>query len=55
MQAEYDPPTAITFLLAGLGIGALLALMLAPRDKYRPGFVPAGRDRYPERRPVGAV
>ena len=33
----------------------LLALMLAPRDKYRPGFVPAGMDRYPERRPVGAV
>jgi hypothetical protein len=55
MQAEYDPPTAITFLLAGLGLGALLALMLAPRDNYRPEFVPAGPDRLSERRPVGAV
>ena len=55
MQAEYDPPTAVTFLLAGLGLGALLALVLAPRDKYRPGFAPPVLDRFPERRSVGAV
>jgi hypothetical protein len=27
----YDLPTAITFFLAGLGIGAVLAVILSPR------------------------
>lgn len=34
MESRYDPPTAITFLLAGLGLGAVLALVLAPRPEY---------------------
>ncbi len=28
---QYDLPTAVTFLIAGLGLGSLLALLLAPR------------------------
>jgi hypothetical protein len=31
MITRYDPETAITFLLVGLGTGALLALIFAPR------------------------
>jgi len=31
MTTRYDPRTAITFLLAGLGVGAMLAMILAPR------------------------
>jgi hypothetical protein len=34
MQSRYDPPTAVTFLLAGLGMGALLARILSPRPEY---------------------
>jgi hypothetical protein len=30
---RYDIPTAITFLLAGLGVGSLLALVLSPRSQ----------------------
>jgi hypothetical protein len=30
MRNEYDSHTAITFLLVGLGMGALLALFLVP-------------------------
>lgn len=29
-QQSYDMPTAITFLLAGLGIGSLLAIVFSP-------------------------
>jgi hypothetical protein len=36
MQTEYDPRTAITFLLAGVGVGAMLALILAPRHHNAP-------------------
>jgi len=32
-QRGYDLPTAITFLMAGLGIGSLLAVILSPRSK----------------------
>jgi hypothetical protein len=28
---EYDPPTAVTFLIAGLGLGLVLTLLFAPR------------------------
>ena len=28
---HYDFPTAVTFLMAGLGLGSLLALLFAPR------------------------
>jgi hypothetical protein len=36
MQTGYDPRTAITFLLAGLGVGAMLALIFAPRQPNIP-------------------
>jgi hypothetical protein len=29
---SYDIPTAVTFLMAGLGIGSLLALVFSPRS-----------------------
>ena len=32
MRNDYDARTAITFLLAGLGLGTLIALMFAPRQ-----------------------
>lgn len=30
---EYDVPTAVTFLIAGLGIGSIITLLLAPRSR----------------------
>ena len=36
MQTGYDPRTAITFLLAGVGVGAMLALIFAPRHPNIP-------------------
>jgi hypothetical protein len=29
---SYDLPTAVTFLMAGMGIGSLLALVFSPRS-----------------------
>jgi hypothetical protein len=40
-RPEYDFPTAVTFLIAGLGLGSLLALLLAPRV-VRPAVLPFG-------------
>jgi hypothetical protein len=31
MQTRYDPRTAVTFLMAGVGLGAVLALIFSPR------------------------
>ncbi len=31
---HYDLPTAVTFLLAGLGLGSLLTMLLSPPPKY---------------------
>jgi|HubBroStandDraft_3_1064219.scaffolds.fasta_scaffold4415961_1 hypothetical protein len=47
-EQQYDLPTAITFLMAGLGIGSLLAMVFAPRraslpTEARPGAVNAVR------------
>lgn len=36
---RYDIPTAVTFLFAGLGLGSLLTLLLAPRHKSLGSFV----------------
>ncbi len=36
MQTRYDPQTAVTFLLTGVGLGAMLALILAPRPRNLP-------------------
>jgi|HubBroStandDraft_3_1064219.scaffolds.fasta_scaffold187888_3 hypothetical protein len=32
-RGQYDLPTAVTFLMAGLGIGSLVAMLLAPSPK----------------------
>lgn len=32
---RYDVPTAVTFLFAGLGLGALVAILLNPRTRTR--------------------
>ena len=32
---RYDLPTAVTFLFAGLGLGAVLAILFAPRAQQR--------------------
>lgn len=34
-ENEYDIPTAVTFLLAGLGIGSLITILLTPRPDSR--------------------
>jgi hypothetical protein len=34
---RYDVPTAITFLFAGLGLGAALAILFAPRPEQQLG------------------
>jgi hypothetical protein len=47
MRAQYDPRTAVTFLLTGVGLGALMALILAPRG---PEVVVAEERRLQERR-----
>jgi hypothetical protein len=57
MQTRYDPSTAVTFLLAGIGLGAVLALVLAPRAQYGPVSASELRRREREReaRSAGAV
>lgn len=36
MQTRYDLHTAVTFLLAGVGVGAVLALIFAPLHSNTP-------------------
>jgi hypothetical protein len=38
-EREYDIHTALTFLIAGLGLGSILTLLLAPRHKSLGSFV----------------
>jgi hypothetical protein len=33
LQSQYDLSTAVTFLMAGLGIGSLLAILFSPRSE----------------------
>jgi hypothetical protein len=35
MRNEYDLNSAITFFLAGLGIGSFLAIVLSPKERLR--------------------
>jgi hypothetical protein len=35
LMRRYDFPTAVTFLFAGLGLGAVLAILFAPRPEQR--------------------
>jgi hypothetical protein len=39
-RPKYDLPTAVTFLMAGLGIGSLLAILLSPRSN-QPALIPS--------------
>ena len=39
MQSRYDSRTAITFLMAGIGVGAMLALIFSPRRRHYPASV----------------
>jgi hypothetical protein len=50
---KYDLPTAITFLMAGLGIGSLVAVFLAPRAKSIAAPLPVGM--HPSARTTSAV
>jgi len=56
MRHYYDPQTALTFLLAGIGVGTLLTLILSPRDRS-PQTISGMRSegRRLEERPVRAV
>jgi hypothetical protein len=48
MHTRYDPATALTFLLAGIGVGTLITLVFAPRAEPRPSvFKLLGRKRGP--------
>jgi hypothetical protein len=55
MRNYYDPQTALTFLLAGIGVGTVLTLILSPR--VRPQTISGMRSegRRLEERPVRAV
>jgi hypothetical protein len=39
-RPQYDIPTAVTFLMAGLGIGSILAMLLSFSRSERPTLVP---------------
>lgn len=43
-RPRYDVPTAVTFLMAGLGIGSLLAILFARRSAT-PSFFPSGTNQ----------
>jgi len=43
MQTQYEPRTAVTFLMAGVGLGAILALIFSPRSHSFP--MPVSRRR----------
>jgi len=56
MRTYYDPPTALTFLLAGMGLGTLIALILAPRARIHHNLSEIrSEERQPESRPLRAV
>jgi hypothetical protein len=40
-QYEYDIPTAVTFLIAGLGLGSILTLLFASRFE-KAMLIPSG-------------
>jgi hypothetical protein len=39
MKSEYDLYSAITFLLVGLGIGSVLAIVFNPKQRVAPGEI----------------
>ena len=43
MKAGYDLPTAVTFLIAGLGLGAFLTLLVAAKRPMLSFLVILGR------------
>jgi len=44
-RPQYDLATAVTFLMAGLGIGSLLAMLFSPRDP-RPALISNSASRH---------
>jgi hypothetical protein len=44
LDRKYDARTAITFLLAGLGLGALATLIMSPRSRPEVLATMQGRD-----------
>jgi hypothetical protein len=45
MRNEYDPYSAVTFLLLGLGIGAVVTIICSPQLRQRGGFEKVGSRR----------
>lgn len=43
-RTQYDIPTAVTFLMAGMGIGSLLAILFS-RLSDRPSLFPSGANQ----------
>jgi hypothetical protein len=43
-RPQYDIPTAVTFLMAGMGIGSLLAILFSRRSD-RPALFPSSGDQ----------
>jgi hypothetical protein len=54
MRTDYDARTAVAFLLAGLGLGTLIALIFAPRESVD-YILSDSRSRRSEARPARAV
>jgi hypothetical protein len=47
-RIHYDLPTAVTFLMAGLGIGSVLAILFAPRSGRPAVFRSVAATPFPE-------
>jgi len=51
MRNEYEPYSAITFLLLGLGIGTVLVLVCNPKTRHRVGLEGINRGYVPSTQP----
>jgi hypothetical protein len=49
---EYDLPTAVTFLVAGLGIGAILTLLFSSRVDHKLHEAQHTAEQFPTRKPA---
>ncbi len=55
MRDAYDPYSAVTFLMLGLGIGAVVAIVCSPRVQQGGGLERASYRRTPGSQPQGEV
>jgi hypothetical protein len=53
MRNEYDPYSAVTFLLLGLGIGTVVAIICSPQARQGNGLERISNRRMPSRQPQG--